>query len=100
MQSKQLVRTIKMMMDQDLDLLARKNHDYASDEDALSNFRDFGWQGVVVRIGDKYNRLKEMAKGKEPKNESLLDSFIDLAVYSYIARVVLCDEVPMFQEDE
>ena len=91
MKTEQLVRNIRMLMEQDIDLLARKNHDYSAEDDALSNFRDFGWQGIVVRIGDKYNRLKEMAKGKSPKNESIIDSLIDLAVYSYLARVVLCE---------
>lgn len=88
MNTKQLSRSIRMLMELDVKLLEKKNHDYASDKDALSNFRDFGWKGVVVRLGDKYSRLKEMSKDKEPKNESVLDSLIDLCVYGYIARVL------------
>jgi hypothetical protein len=74
-----------------------KNHDYAHEADPLSNFRQatqFGLtplQGVFVRMGDKYARLSQLASGKVPKNESMRDTLIDLAVYSLIA-VLLLDE--------
>ena len=92
MTRKQLTRTVKMLMDLDLEFMEKKNHDYSTAEDALSNFKDFGWRGIVVRIGDKYKRLREMAQGKEPKNEAVIDSFIDLCIYGYLARVVYLNE--------
>ena len=92
MNTQRLSEKIQYFMTEDVFLLERKNHDYASDGDALSNFRDFGWRGVVVRLGDKYNRLKEMSKGKSPKNESIEDSLTDLCVYGYIARVLFDEE--------
>jgi hypothetical protein len=80
------------------ELHARKNSDYARDDDPLSNFRQceqFGipaWQGALVRMGDKWSRICELAKGKTPQNESLRDSLIDLAVYSLIDIVLLEEE--------
>ena len=88
---KSLIRTIKMMMEQDLALLEAKNSDYAG-EDALSNFREDGVHGINVRLGDKYRRIRNL-EGRDPQNESLLDSYRDINGYSYIARVMLCEEM-------
>lgn len=77
------------------ELHARKNADYARDDDPLSNFRqaeNFGipaWQGILVRLSDKWSRIQELTKGKTPQNESLRDSLIDNAVYSLLAIVLL-----------
>jgi len=74
-----------------------KNHDYAENDDPLSNLRRseaFGipaWKGVLVRLTDKWSRIEQLAAGKEPKHESLRDSLIDNAVYSLLA-VLLLDE--------
>jgi hypothetical protein len=100
MTRKQLTRTVKMLMDLDLEFMEKKNHDYSTAEDALSNFKDFGWRGIVVRIGDKYKRLREMAQGKEPKNEAVIDSFIDLCIYGYLARVVYLNENSVMNNEE
>lgn len=80
-----------------VELHNKKNHDYAKDEDPLSNFRRceaFGipsYKGVLVRLSDKWSRVEQLSAGKQPKNESLRDSLIDSAVYSLIA-VLLLDE--------
>ena len=68
----------------------RKNHDYASDSNPYSNFEEAAAfagitvdQGFAYLIGIKQARLKELtSKGKEPKNESLADTRLDLAVYA------------------
>lgn len=67
----------------------KKNHDYASDDDPLSNFtmaatvagcsRDTVFR---VLIGVKLARLDELLKGKTPEHESIDDSLLDLSVYS------------------
>ena len=88
---KSLIRTIKMMMEQDLALLEAKNSDYAG-EDALSNFREDGIHGINVRIGDKYRRIRNL-EGKEAVNESRLDTYTDIIGYSYLAKVMLCEEM-------
>jgi len=82
----------------------RKRHDYASDDDPLSNFRfvafvlDFAVQkGVrgralvyLTHLATKMARLIELlGTGKVPKNESIDDSLRDLGVYSQIWRTDL-----------
>ena len=85
-----LVNRILGLMIDDIELLKKKNSDYSPGDDALENFRDFGVNGVIVRIGDKYKRLKTFAKrgAYEIKEEGVRDTLQDLSVYSYIARVL------------
>jgi hypothetical protein len=83
------------LIDEIVDLHARKNQDYARDDDPLSNFRQAealgvpAWLGVLVRMSDKWSRIQELVKGKTPQNESLRDSLIDLAVYALIDIILL-----------
>ena len=62
--------------------LDRKQRDYGS-----SNISTFGEQGCLIRIWDKVCRLKNLL-GKEPNNESILDSYLDLSNYAIIAVLV------------
>lgn len=66
-----------------------KNNDYASDSNPFSNFEMAAHLAGCpvdtvfrVLIGIKLARLHELLKGKTPKNESIADSKLDLAVYS------------------
>lgn len=71
---------------------ARKNHDYAQDNDPFSNFKRAAliseWfndpvdKVFVTMIGIKLARLAELHNGKEAKNESVNDSHLDLEVYA------------------
>lgn len=78
-----------------LELHDRKNADYATDGNPYSNFEIAGALGrmftdpvdiaCAVLIGVKIARLAELrGKGKTPKNESIADTFIDLATYAAI----------------
>jgi|TARA_Y100000310_G_scaffold12095_1_gene12557 hypothetical protein len=76
----------------------KKNTDYANDQDCLSNLRGCSRLGLhpvigtVIRMQDKWERIENFFRtGAGMKNESLRDSFIDNAVYSLLA-VVLLDE--------
>lgn len=64
------------------DLYARKNRDYGNSFDRSMD--KFGLVVAAIRIGDKVNRLQSLVnKGKgEVKDESLADTFMDLACYS------------------
>lgn len=64
------------------DLYARKNRDYGNSFDRSMD--KFGLVVAAIRIGDKVNRLQSLiAKGgAEVKDESIADTFIDLACYS------------------
>lgn len=62
-------------------ILVNKQRDYGH-----SNITDFGEFGVLVRLNDKVCRLKNLlTKNKEPKNESIDDSWVDTANYAIIA---------------
>ena len=72
----------------------KKQADYGRDNDPFANVRgseDFGvpaWVGAMVRLNDKVRRLQKAARGGQLANESVVDSFNDLAVYAVIARIL------------
>lgn len=66
-----------------------KNHDYGgSFEESLN---DFGTVAGVIRIGDKYNRLRTLTRmdigGRV--SESLTDTLLDMANYAVMTAVWL-----------
>ncbi len=73
---------VDALADQMTDLYARKNRDYGGSFD--KSMDKFGLVVAAIRIGDKVNRLQSLiAKGSaEVKDESIADTFIDLACYS------------------
>jgi len=74
-----------------LPLLQNKGHDYSGDEDALANFRRHGLKGIVVRLGDKYERLNSLVwKSREAKvaDEKVEDTLVDIINYGLLALVV------------
>lgn len=65
------------------DLYARKNRDYGNSFD--KSMDKFGMVVSAIRIGDKVNRLQSLVKKKgqaEVKDESIADTFMDLACYA------------------
>lgn len=76
------------------DIRERKGHDYAGTEDSLRNLRDFGWQGVIVRLGDKYHRLRSFVQQDELKvtDETIRDTMIDLCCYSFLCLLMYDEE--------
>lgn len=70
------------------ELFVKKNADYG---DA---FATYGIVGVLVRIGDKIARLETCTKVKEfkVKDESILDTLIDLYNYSIMAMMLINDD--------
>ena len=81
------------------ELHSRKNHDY-SNKHPLSNLQECAdagvepWVGVIVRLTDKMSRLKSYAKKREylVKDEGVVDTFKDMAVYSILAIILLEEE--------
>lgn len=82
----------------------RKQADYGrpADErdagDPFANIRTatfFGlkpWVGASIRMNDKMGRIQAAARGQHLENESVEDSFLDMAVYSIIALVLYREE--------
>lgn len=78
------------------DLHNRKNANYATDENPLSNFEECeGFNvpaevGTMVRMSDKWSRLKQLMKGKKDEvGESIKDTLMDLAVYCLIEIILI-----------
>lgn len=75
-----------------------KQADYGLDDDPFANVRasaEWGlpaWIGAMVRGTDKVRRLQTFARKGELKNESVIDAFMDLAVYAIIARILYEEE--------
>lgn len=51
--------------------------------------------GLLVRLHDKFSRASNIAaKGKVPNNESLRETFIDIAGYALLAIMVIDEKFP------
>ena len=81
------VEQYKAVQKEAIDLFKRKNKDYG---DAFANY---GPVGVIVRMGDKINRLSSVTKNQVSlvENESIRDTLIDLHNYAAMA-IMLMDE--------
>ena len=68
-------------------LLIQKHHDYGPTN--ISQSPGGPLNGIVVRMWDKFARIRNLFQNSlEPQNESLEDSFKDMANYSVIAILV------------
>ena len=64
-----------------LEMFRKKHKDYGK-----GNILDMGELGISFRISEKFNRIKHLLmSGKKPTNESIEESWIDIAVYAIIA---------------
>ena len=81
------VSQYKTVHNEALSLFTKKNQDYG---DAFANY---GPVGVIVRMGDKINRLASVTGSSVSlvKNETIRDTLIDLHNYSAMA-IMLMDE--------
>ena len=73
--------------------LVKKQHDYGPTN--ISMAPGGALNGLRVRMHDKLSRINNLIdSGATPENESLRDSFLDLANYSIIAMMVLDGKWP------
>ena len=64
-----------------LEMFKKKHKDYGK-----GNILDMGELGIAFRISEKFNRIKHLLmQGKKPENESVEESWVDIAVYAVIA---------------
>jgi hypothetical protein len=74
-------------------VLLQKHKDYGPKN--ISQSPGGPLNGLRVRMWDKFARIDHLIKtGSTPENESLKDSFLDMANYAIIAMLVLDDEWP------
>lgn len=93
MNHKELTILFKQTVEKMENLLIAKGHDYSHEEDRLSNFNiaaaNIGIKpaiGALYMCGIKITRLSNLIKNnKEPKHESVMDSFIDLINYAFLS---------------
>jgi hypothetical protein len=95
-------------LENEFELFAETVHEYfrLNAELLLSKHKDYGPKnissapggpinGLRVRLHDKLARINHLIdSGKDPENESLRDSFIDLANYATIGLLVLDNKWP------
>lgn len=84
-------RLIRKMFQDDMRLLRAKGHDYSGEENCLSNLEEFGFFGIVVRLNDKFQRLKNFVHSKKlnVNDESIEDTLRDIRNYCYLAQILL-----------
>ena len=79
---------------------SRKNHDYANQNEPLSNFRivyeltkdipDSPFKVAFTRLVEKILRIAQVAsKGNKVKNETINDSLMDGANYCILSRILV-----------
>ena len=86
-------RDVRYRFDECLELLLRKHLDYGPAN--IANAPGGALNGLRVRMHDKLARINHLIDtGALPENESLRDSFLDLANYSVIALCVLDERWP------
>lgn len=81
------INQMKAVHDEALELFRKKNSDYGD------SFATYGTVGVIVRMGDKIQRLISVSKKGIAlvDNESLRDTLIDLHNYAAMG-IMLLDE--------
>jgi len=80
----ELLREFKRLTDQMYSITQVKNNDYGSTEDPLANFSEFGEFGFLVRMSDKWKRIKTALYEKRElavRDETVEDTLLDLANY-------------------
>ena len=73
-------------------LLKEKNHKYGNS--FAKTVDEYGKAVLLLRIQDKLNRLKQLLILKDPcndKEESIEDTFLDIAGYAVLARIYIQD---------
>lgn len=71
-----------------IDLLVKKHDDYGPSN--ISDAPGGPLNGLSVRLHDKVARLNNLlSSNKEPRNESVQDTFIDILNYALIALLVI-----------
>jgi len=83
---KQKLYEFDNIVDKMRSIIIAKNNDYGN-----ANIGDLGIKGLFVRLWDKVNRLKQLVwveKENQVKDESIEDTYLDLANYAVISIIV------------
>ena len=87
----QFEEDVRIVYDELMSILLAKHRDYGARN--IADAPGGALNGLRVRIHDKIARINNLLdKNREPKYESIEDSFRDLANYAIIALLVLRDK--------
>lgn len=82
-QPKYLDEAFEQITNELLRMFLKKHKDYGK-----GNVLDMGELGIAFRISEKFNRVKHLLmSNKKPTNESLYETWIDIAVYAVIGAL-------------
>ena len=95
MNNQEFLNQIKNSQEKGLELIHKKNADYAGEKKPFKNFDTVEYicgisseKGILVRMCDKLVRIENLLNTKaKVKDESIEDTLLDLANYSYILLV-------------
>ena len=89
-QNNDFENSVRQVYDEAMTLLLKKHKDYGPKN--ISASPGGAINGLRVRLHDKLARINNLYDSQAtPENESLRDSFIDMANYALIALLVLDD---------
>lgn len=86
------------LLDEMRELHLKKSSDYGTGQDPFANVRRSArlgiapWKAVLVRMGDKWQRIESYCQNGKLENESLEDSLLDLAAYALICLTLRREE--------
>jgi hypothetical protein len=95
-QVKDRVNELSILQDEARSLFARKNKDYGD------SFATYGPIGVIVRIGDKIQRLQSITRRNITmvNDESIRDTLLDLHNYAAMAIMLMDEENTKIQQTQ
>lgn len=75
--------TFKDILNKMYEIYEKKNADYGNS--FSKSYEEFGLVSPVIRLSDKVERLKTLCnKEAQVKDESIIDTLIDIAVYAVL----------------
>jgi len=87
------INNVDTLMTHMATIMYQRQADYGAGN--INNAYGGALNGVVVRMGDKYERIKNLLTiNADPQGERITDSFIDLANYCVIALMLLNNTWP------
>ena len=88
------IEQMKRVQKEGLELFTKKNRDYGD------SFANYGAVGVIVRMGDKINRLTSITNSGVTmvETESIRDTLIDLHNYAAMAIMLMDEKNQPFQD--
>ena len=86
----QTMDEMRKLMAQNFRTFAAKQSDYGPNNIMIHGDSKLSLLGITIRSNDKIQRILNLLSNEQnPKNESLEDSFLDLANYSLMAVILM-----------